>query len=204
VTVSHDIVGERFERWARHYDESPLRPAFEAAHRAVLVAVARLGADPGRVLDIGCGTGLLLRRAALVFPRAAMVGVDASGQMLAVARAAAPATGAPRFARARAERLPFPDRAFDLVLATMSARHWADRAAGLREVGRVLRPGGLFALADVASGGPSRRPIQRLRLRRAAPSVELRLAGFAPADVTTSHGYGPIGTVSVVVARPAG
>ncbi len=49
-----------------------------------------------------------------------------------------------------AEALPLPDGTFDLVTSTMSFHHWPDPAAGLREIARVLRLGGCFALADVS------------------------------------------------------
>jgi ubiquinone/menaquinone biosynthesis C-methylase UbiE len=55
------------------------------------------------------------------------------------------------FRRGIAEKLPFPDGSFDLVLATTSFDHWADQRAGLSEVARVLPPGGYFVLADLLS-----------------------------------------------------
>jgi SAM-dependent methyltransferase len=76
--------------------------------------------------------------------------------------------------RAAAERLPFADAVFDLVTATLTYRHWADQAAGVAEVGRVLTPGGVFGLAarlTPARGSPRRWPRGPGRARLPAPLV---------------------------------
>jgi ubiquinone/menaquinone biosynthesis C-methylase UbiE len=52
-----------------------------------------------------------------------------------------------------AESLPFPDASFDLAFSTLSFHHWADQQQGLRETGRVLRPGGRFILGDIIMPG---------------------------------------------------
>jgi SAM-dependent methyltransferase len=101
--------------------------------------------------------------------------------------------------QASAEHLPFADAAFDVVLSTMSVRHWTDQAAGLREVVRVLAPGGLLGLADAPGRTPPRRPLWRHR----APAAPASLipAGVDLLEVRMVHGYGPIATVAVVLAR---
>jgi len=60
----------------------------------------------------------------------------------------AKARGVGTFVQASAERLPFPDGRFDLAMSTFSFHHWADQPAALREVGRVLAPGGALAVSD--------------------------------------------------------
>ncbi|MDW8444959.1 MAG: metalloregulator ArsR/SmtB family transcription factor [Acetobacteraceae bacterium] len=104
----------------------------------------------GRLLDLGTGSGRLLE---LLAPRAeSATGVDLSRDMLAAARARLGAAGLGHVAlrRADAARLPFPDRSFDLVTACMLLHHVDDPAAVIGEAGRVLAPGGLFALLDLA------------------------------------------------------
>jgi ubiquinone/menaquinone biosynthesis C-methylase UbiE len=193
-------VFERYDRWASSYDESPLRPAFEAGHTAVLRTMGRLSVRPGRILDVGCGTGLLLRRVSLMFPGATLVGLDVSAGMLAAAGRAT-ASARVMLVQAGAERLPFADATFDVVLATMSVRHWSDEAAGLAEIGRVLAPGGLFGLADVPTGTRLDGPMWRWRLRRTAVVVSLKEVGLAVVDVRMVHGYGPVPAVTVTFAR---
>jgi ubiquinone/menaquinone biosynthesis C-methylase UbiE len=67
--------------------------------------------------------------------------------MVAQARAQTPNA---RIEHAPAERLPLAEGAVDLVTSTASFHHWSDQAQGVREAARVLRPGGLFVLADMA------------------------------------------------------
>jgi len=118
------------------------------------------------VLDVGCGTGRLLRAARPCYPAAELVGVDLARQMVATAIAVTPSGLRIRYVQARAERLPFPDARFDLVFATLSLRHWADSPVGMAEVARVLRPNGMVVVADVFRDCPRRVPWVRVLRRR--------------------------------------
>lgn len=106
------------------------------------------------VVDVGCGTGSALRHLAPRVPGGRLLGVDPVRRMLEIAReraAADPNGHRIEFVAAPAERLPLADDVADLVLAFDSIDHWGDRDAGLREVRRVLRPGG--RLVVVKDGG---------------------------------------------------
>jgi len=106
---------------------------------------------PGRILDVGCGTGYLLGRLAALTPQAeVLAGIDASPAMIEAARGAA-TDDRLRFVVGAAERLPWPAAAFDLVVSTTSFDHWADQQAGLAQCARVLAPGGCLVLADLFS-----------------------------------------------------
>jgi len=173
----------------------------EIVTRTVDLALARCPA-PDRVLDVGCGTGLLLRELARRLPAATeLTGIDAASGMVSQARAR---VGDPRlnFVPGAAERLPFGDAAFDLVISTTSFDHWADQRAGLAECRRVLAPGGLFVLTDVCSawllptlvgtrGNRARTPLRATKL--------LAAAGFR--SVTWHRLYAVI--IRTVTARPA-
>jgi ubiquinone/menaquinone biosynthesis C-methylase UbiE len=144
---------ERFGRWAPHYERSLLQRFFlTPIQTATIAEIDREVTEPEAILDIGCGTGALLRRLANAYPLASLVGVDAAAGMIQQAQAAVPAGGLLRFMEARAEQLPFPDGSFDLVVSTMSFHHWADQQRGLAEVRRVLKPQGVFVLTDVMVG----------------------------------------------------
>lgn len=119
---------------------------FGPVQGTVVDVVTRL-ATPRQVLDIGCGTGRLLSKVGTAMPGATMAGIDRSAGMLSAARRIRPAL---LLSRGTAEALPYPDGSFDLVTTTVSFHHWSDKPAALGEVRRVLRPGGLLALADPA------------------------------------------------------
>jgi SAM-dependent methyltransferase len=92
-----------------------------------------------RVLDVGCGDGQVTRLAAGLDGVEVAVGVDPTWNQIRVAAARAHATG---FARAGAERLPFPDGSFDAVVACLVFEHVDALDAAIAEVARVLGPGG--------------------------------------------------------------
>lgn len=91
-------------------------------------------------LDVGCGTGTLAR--AIVETRAprSVVGIDPAADDLAYARERA--GGRIEFHEGRAERLPFPDRAFDVVVSGLALNFFADQPRAMAELKRVLRAGG--------------------------------------------------------------
>ena len=97
------------------------------------------------MLDVGCGTGRLLRRAYRYWPEAQLIGVDPADGMIERAQLLT-AT----FFTGMAEALPLQDAFVDLALSTTSFHHWQDQAAGVREIARVLRPGGYFILVDLS------------------------------------------------------
>ena len=142
-------------------------------------------AAPERILDVGCGTGYLLRQLDARCPDAVeLTGVDPARAMIAAARAAA-AGERLRWLEGTAEELPFPEGSFDLVVSTTSFDHWADQRAGLGECARVLAPGGWLVLTDLFSAllAPtllgSRR--HKARTRRRASQL-LAAAGFRGAQ----------------------
>ncbi len=115
--------------------------------RSTAETVARLPrVTPGVVLDVGAGTGLLLDRLREKHPTARLVGADLSRGMLGVAHDRLQ-HGASLVA-GNACALPFDAASFDLVVSASSLHYWDDPAAGLRELARVLRPGGHLVVTD--------------------------------------------------------
>jgi SAM-dependent methyltransferase len=128
--------------------EEQFVPALFQQWGEVVAAAAAVG--PGnRVLDVACGTGVLACAAAgRVGPGGQVVGLDPSGEMLAVARRKrAPVL----WQEGRAEALPFRDSSFDAVVSQFGLMFFADPVGGLREMWRVLGPGGRLAVAVCAS-----------------------------------------------------
>jgi SAM-dependent methyltransferase len=96
----------------------------------------------GRVLDVACGTGAVARRA--VAAGAEVTAIDRNPAMLALARTLEPAV---RWEVGDAAALPFPDGSFDVVYCQQGMQFFPDPAAALREMRRVLVPGGRLAVA---------------------------------------------------------
>ncbi|MDF1505036.1 methyltransferase domain-containing protein [Roseisolibacter sp. H3M3-2] len=128
---------------ARVYD-ALLVPAEFARWAPRVADAARLAAGE-RVLDVACGTGALTREAARrVGPRGTVAGLDVDPGMLTVAGERAPEIA---WRQGTAERLPFGDAAFDVVLCQFGLMFVPDRAAAAREMLRVLVGGGRVAVA---------------------------------------------------------
>lgn len=195
-----------FDRIARFYARSALLAVpIRALHQAALAVAIEQAPAAVRILDVGCGPGLLLGRAARVFPSAELVGVDpAPGMLREAERTLGEAGGGSRqgatgggsghdqaddrrirFIEGFAQSLPLPDQSFDLVLGSLTLHHWEEQETGLREVQRVLEPGGLLVLAVVQAvgwlSGPLRLIGWRDRIKSPAETdAQLKAAGLAP------------------------
>ena len=206
----HRDVG-RFDEWAPTYEQHWMqRRIIGPVHDAVLeLAVAQMP-RPITGLDIGCGTGRLLRSAAQRFPKADLVGVDAAPEMIKQARSMRPPGASIHFQQASAEALPFPDDEFDLIFSTLTFHHWGEQERAVGEVSRVLAPGGRWLLADFMPAGlmvlvarlmPIGRGVRRKR-------VEAMLASSNLAVVAERRVPGTAGSIPVLAigarVRPAG
>lgn len=100
-----------------------------------------------RVLDVACGTGIVARLALeRVKPDGSVAGLDINPGMLAVARSITSESGSIEWYEASAEAMPLPDDGFDVVLCQVSLQFMEDKVAALREMRRVLAPGGRLLL----------------------------------------------------------
>ncbi len=114
-----------------------------------------------RILDVGCGGGRTIQKLSAIASEGRVYGVDLSAESVAMSRrvnARAIAAGQVEIRRASVANLPFPEGRFDLVTAVETHYYWPDQAAGVREILRVLKPGGaLCIIAETyRSGGHSR------------------------------------------------
>ncbi|MFL5951331.1 MAG: class I SAM-dependent methyltransferase [Gaiellaceae bacterium] len=125
-------------------------------------------AERATVLDVATGTGAVAREL-LDQKGCTVVGVDQSPEMLAEARPRLPA--GVTLIQASAEKLPFPDNAFDALTFTYLLRYVEDPAAVLRELARVVRPGGTIAGLEFAVPRRVWRPLWELYVRVGLPAA---------------------------------
>lgn len=164
-----------------------------------------------RILDVGCGTGALLQPLAARFPAALLAGADPSIAMLEMARARL--RDRALLVAARAEALPFGDDSFDLVTSTSAMHYFADLDAAVREMHRVIEPGGALVITDWCRDFLSMRAFDLLmRVRGKANftvlgSVDcadlLRRAGFEVIDLDTRRIAPLWGVMRVRARKPA-
>ena len=130
-------------------DYEPLWRTQLASAQKELFTLARIA--PGeRVLDVACGTGIVtLNAARAVGAEGLVLGVDLSGQMVDAGRRRAEALGLPNvdFARMDAEQLELPNASFDVALCSLGMMYAPEPEQAVREMRRVLRPGGRMVIA---------------------------------------------------------
>jgi SAM-dependent methyltransferase len=172
--VSFEVAAESYDRFMGRYS-TWLTPG--------LADLA--GVEPGqRVLDVGCGPGALIRELVRRVGPASVAAADPSEPFVAAARARHPGVNV---RQAAAEDLPFSDDAFDASLAQLVVHFMADPVAGLAEMRRVTRPGGVVAACvwDLAGGRAPLSPFWRAaRELDAEAQDESGLAGARAGHLT--------------------
>jgi len=143
-------ISEQFSPQANAYLTSTVHATGEDLQRLTDWLATESESD---VLDIGCGAGHASFVAAPLVKQ--VTAYDLSTEMLAVVKKAADERGLANIEcrQGVAEVLPFADQQFDLVISRYSAHHWQDVPQALREVYRVLKPGGRLIIMDIASPG---------------------------------------------------
>lgn len=136
-------AGRQYDAWAYVYDLVWRR----YSERTVNELLTRAEFVGTRVLDVGCGTGILEEKLVQRHPEWTIVGIDASSRMIQRARAKRVSSNL-SFVQASADELPFPDAAFDTVLSASALHYLEHPVASLREMRRVLIPGGRLNVLD--------------------------------------------------------
>lgn len=179
VQAMFDAIVQRYERV-----NTVTTLGLDATWRRRLVRSLELPAGAS-VLDLACGTGQILRMVGKRRPEAVrLVGADLSEAMVREARRRCPAgTG---FCQADALHLPLVDRSFDAVTCVFGVRNFADPAAGLAEMYRVLRPGGMVGILEFSMPkGVVLAGLYGFYFRRVLP----RLASWLSGDTGRAYEY---------------
>lgn len=200
MTATYDkYVGNPAENYERYFV-----PRIGVPCAGPLIETLHLQ-EGDRVLDLACGTGVAGRIAAERVGRTGtVVGVDAHPGMLAVAREHVPEGPATAWHEATAENLPLEDDSFDAVVCSLGFQFFADKAAALREMRRVLAPGGRVTLGAPGPTPPLFQAIDQALTNHVGPDAsmfvhavfsvhdpeevrqQLAAAGFEQVEVTTS------------------
>jgi demethylmenaquinone methyltransferase/2-methoxy-6-polyprenyl-1,4-benzoquinol methylase len=172
-------LGPTYDRYARllSFGQDPRWRSF---------LVSRVPSDAHRVLDVAAGTAAVAIELARAEPTRTVVGVDQSPEMLAAGRVRieeAGLSGRIELREARAERLPFDDGELDALTFTYLLRYVDDVRATLRELARVVRPGGTVAMLEFGLPRGVWRPLWELYVRVGLPS----------AGALVSPGWGEVG-----------
>jgi SAM-dependent methyltransferase len=177
ATVGVILMAEP-ERWQVSTDaaevyESCFVPAIFGAWASPVADAAGIRRGD-KVLDVGCGTGVLAREALRrVGQEGQVVGLDLNEGMLAVAARSEPKIA---WRRGDAASLPFEDLSFDVVVSQFALMYFPDHVASLREIWRTLAPGGRLAIAAWA-------PIDHARGYQILVDIAVRQCGREAADV---------------------
>jgi SAM-dependent methyltransferase len=151
LTVGATVVIARQVRKPTWWTGRMIARSMNLRHSALTAwGLRHLAFEPGStILDVGCGGGHAIQQLTALAPRGKVYGVDYSAASVAVAsevNAASIATGRADIRRGSVSNLPFEAGMFDVVTAVETHYYWPDFASDLKEVGRILKPGGRVAI----------------------------------------------------------
>jgi demethylmenaquinone methyltransferase/2-methoxy-6-polyprenyl-1,4-benzoquinol methylase len=164
------------------YDRNAALLSFGQDPRWRRFLVSRIPGDALRTLDVATGTAAVAIELARRVPQRRTVGIDQSTEMLRVGRERVAQAGLAariELREGRAERLPFDDASFDALTFTYLLRYVDDPAATLRELARVVRPGGTIAMLEFAVPHGVWRPLWELHVGAVLPVAGLIAGGRA-------------------------
>ncbi|HEU5410737.1 MAG TPA: methyltransferase domain-containing protein [Candidatus Acidoferrales bacterium] len=139
-SAANENLRKKFNAWA---DEGK-GESMEKEHRPIVEPTLALMhiAPNENILDVGCGGGWLVRELASRAPKGRVVGMDISDEMLAHARQASTNMRNTEFIIGSVDAIPRDANSFGKIISVESSYYWPDAPAGIREIFRVLRPGG--------------------------------------------------------------
>lgn len=198
---TQDASDERLRLEFNDWAKAGRGPSMEKGHRPVgEQAIALMAIESSsRVIDVGCGSGWASRLMARMASEGHVTGIDVSDEMIRVARESSAGVSNAEFRVASAEALPLDDGAFTHAFSMESLYYYADMPGALKEIRRVLQPGGRFVtVVDLyAENIPSHQWIQQLKVPVQLLSVAQYVslfedAGFGKVQSRRLHDPAPI------------
>lgn len=172
-TIKQSIMNQ-YNREAFRYDSSKACQFALSSYPYVFNTLMPIKFDS--ILDIGCGTGTLLRKVLNERPQVKACGLDLSQEMLNIARGKLPKRV--QLTWGEAEVLPYSDQMFDIVIIVDSLRFFENPERAVKESYRVLKPGGKLIICDMLTLGILRLIGERKMLSEARVREALSKAGF--------------------------
>lgn len=146
----------QFDHWAKTYDTKALNHYYFYKVNQAVLKLLQPGANSS-LLDVGCGTGILLEQLASTRDGMHLYGLDVSEGMLAWAKQKLAKYSNVELQLGSVAELPYEDNRFDYVTCIQSFHHHPDSMQSLRQMHRVLKPGGSLLIHDVSLDGPLRK-----------------------------------------------
>ena len=210
-TINYRPLLKRYARYAPRYDRRFARYSAATLNKALEIIPSN---GERSLLDVACGTGILVQLLHERRPQLRITGVDITPQMLEQARRRVTEGNSVGWKLGHAEKLPVDDQQFDIVTCTNAFHLVQDAAAALREFHRVLRPGGTLVLVDWCLDYPQMRLfnlIQRIadHQKRNVRNLHemVKLLGEAGFEVEESERFMPRalwGMMRTVARKPGG
>ncbi len=157
VSVPRQVSPEDIEddEVVKAYDRISRWPQFRFLRRVIVGELKRHHPE-GILADVGCGPGYLIATMAKSFPDLSIIGVDIAKEMLQKATQNLSSLGLAEQVSFRVgdiRELPFDNNSLDFVVSTLSLHHWSEPKQAIREINRVLKPGGQFLIFDLRRDG---------------------------------------------------
>jgi len=139
-----------FDQWAKSYDQGRMKRWFLFTQSLVINELSLR--KNSKILDVGCGTGAAVFLLADLLPEGKACGIDISDGMIQKAQAKIPREMSERieFREGSSDKIPYPDEFFDGLICTSSFHHYPDPIKALKEMQRILKPGGEVLIFDAA------------------------------------------------------
>ena len=153
VTIPRQASAEGIEdaSAAQAYNRISQWPQFKFLRRMIVGEIRKCHPE-GIMVDVGCGPGYLVAAMAKSFPHLHIIGADIANEMVQLASKNLSSLSfgeQVEFRQGDIQALPFDDNAVDFVVSTFSLHHWSEPSHSLKEIHRVLKPGGQFLIFDL-------------------------------------------------------
>lgn len=150
----------QFTKWAKNYDRSINSYAFKLTNSKITTI---LNPKPGSsILDVGCGSGILIKKLLSLNRNLKLQGIDITPKMAEVARSKFKHNSSVKITLGSVVKMPFKDSSFDHVTCASSFHHHPDPVLSIKEMVRVLKPGGKLLILDMNIDGFFRKLVFKL------------------------------------------